>query len=120
MTIELHIKRANLWYNAADEASELLNPLEHGYHVTDLGIIPRMVKKDTRPPNLKDPCSCQKCATKLFSCRSNYIGCIEYCKCPSDPKVCRNFYTKYSSDSENDETDDDDNESNGSVCDVSY
>ena len=81
-----------------------------------------MVKKDTRPPNLKDPCSCQKCATKLCSRRSNYIGCIKYCKCRSDPKVCRNFYTKHPSDSENDENadDDNDNESNGNVSDASY
>ena len=54
MTIELYIKRENLWYYVADKVSESLNPLKHGYHASNLGIIRQMVKNDIYSPNFKD------------------------------------------------------------------
>ena len=53
MIIELYIKRENLWYYVADKVSEPLNPLEHGYHASNLGIIRQMVKNDIYSPNFK-------------------------------------------------------------------
>ena len=118
MTLELHIKRAhlqaNLWYNAADKASEFLNPLEHGYHTTDVGIIPQMVQKDTRPPDLREACSDGKCATKLCPCKTDYAGCLKFCKCRADPSVCRNPYTEHPSDDEDEASDNNDNDSSDS------
>ena len=76
MTIELYIKRENLWYYVADKVSEPLNPLKHGYHASNLGIIRQMVKNYIYSPNFKDPSLFMpKVATKLCSCRSDYAGC---------------------------------------------
>ena len=77
MTIELYIKRENLWYYVADEVSEPLNPLKHGYHASNLGIIRQMGKNDIYSPNFKDPSLFMpKAGTKLCSCISDYAGCL--------------------------------------------
>ena len=62
MTIELYIKRKNLWYYVADKVSEPLNPLiKHGYHASNLGIIRQMLKNDFSLQISKTPpCLCQK------------------------------------------------------------
>ena len=76
MTIELYIKRENLWYHVADKVSEPLNPLKHGYHASNLGTIRQMVN-DIYSPNFKDrSLFMPKAATKLCSCRSDYAGCL--------------------------------------------
>ena len=55
MTIELHIKRANLQGNLWYKVSEPLNPLKHGYDATNLGNIRQMVRNDIHSSNFKDP-----------------------------------------------------------------
>ena len=55
MTIELHIKRANLQGSLWYKVSEPPNPLKHGYDATNLGNIRQMVKNYIHSSNFKDP-----------------------------------------------------------------
>ena len=84
------------------------------YYTTDVGIIPQMVQKDTRPPDLREACSNRKCATKLCPCKTDYAGCLKFCKCRADPSVCRNPYTEHPSDDEDEASDNNDNDSSHS------
>ena len=91
-TIREHIKRADhqalRWKKSAQPPESYPDPAAgFGYNAIEGELIPIIIPRDTRPPELPEPCKCTNCTKITCRCRTANLKCCSFCNCG---KECKN------------------------------
>ena len=85
-SIQLYIRRA--YYNTYTQLNclkkncDILNPLNFGYVLDDVTLVPRKINDVVPPTNEFVPnYLCKKCSTRACRCAKAEVACCDYCAC---------------------------------------